>query len=148
MLKKKDGKKDDKMNQIKMQETEGTNTKDSKEKKAPQDRNKDETRQEDKTGVKTTRQRAERNGKGSTNNTIIEENKKEEKLHPMRIRGGEGIEEQGESRPEDNMEGGTRSTRKAMTVTKDNIPFGHICDDIVIDNDIPYVRVYCQNVNI
>ena len=28
-----------------------------------------------------------------------------------------------------------------------NLPFGHICDDIAIDNDTPYVRVYCQNVN-
>jgi hypothetical protein len=33
-----------------------------------------------------------------------------------------------------------------MKVTKDNLPFGHICEDIVIDNDTPYVRVYCQNV--
>jgi exonuclease III len=44
------------------------------------------------------------------------------------------------------MEGGTRSTKKKMKVTKDNLPFGHVCDDIVIDNDTPYVRVYCQNV--
>jgi hypothetical protein len=35
---------------------------------------------------------------------------------------------------------------KRMKVTKDNIPFGHACDDIAIDNDTPYVRVYCQNV--
>jgi exonuclease III len=64
----------------------------------------------------------------------------------MRIRGGEGIEEQGESQPTDNMEGGTTSTKKTMKVTKDNLPFGHICDDIEIDNNTPYVRVYCQNV--
>ena len=32
-------------------------------------------------------------------------------------------------------------------LTIDNIPFGHVCDDIVIDNDNPYVRLYCQNVN-
>jgi hypothetical protein len=35
--------------------------------------------------------------------------------------------------------------RKKMTI--DNIPFGNVCDDIVIDNDTPYVRMYCQNVN-
>jgi hypothetical protein len=33
-----------------------------------------------------------------------------------------------------------------MKVTIDNLPFRHICDDIVVDNDTPYVRVYCQNV--
>jgi hypothetical protein len=32
-------------------------------------------------------------------------------------------------------------------LTIDNIPFGHVCDDIVIDNDNPYVQLYCQNVN-
>jgi hypothetical protein len=31
-------------------------------------------------------------------------------------------------------------------ITKHNIPYGHICDDVVIENDTPYVRVYCQNV--
>jgi hypothetical protein len=146
MIKKKEGERDDLTNQIKIQETEGTNTKDSKETKALQGKTKDETRKEDKPGATTTRKGEERNGKGSTNNTIIEENKKEEKVHPMRIQGGEGIEEQDESHPKDNMEGETRSTKQAMTVTKDNLPFGHICDDIVIYNDIPYVRVYCQNV--
>jgi len=33
-----------------------------------------------------------------------------------------------------------------MQVTKENLPFGHICDDVAIDNDTLYVRVYCQNV--
>jgi hypothetical protein len=56
------------------------------------------------------------------------------------------MEEQDECQQNDNMEGGTRSTKKKMKVAKDNLPFGHICDDIVIDNNIPYVRVYCQNV--
>jgi hypothetical protein len=37
-------------------------------------------------------------------------------------------------------------TNKKMKVTMDNLPFGHICDDIAVDNDTPYVRVYCQNV--
>ncbi|OEU23095.1 hypothetical protein FRACYDRAFT_233261 [Fragilariopsis cylindrus CCMP1102] len=32
-------------------------------------------------------------------------------------------------------------------ITQENLPFGHICDDIAIGNDTPYyVRVYCQNV--
>jgi hypothetical protein len=35
--------------------------------------------------------------------------------------------------------------KKKLTI--DNIPFGHVCDDIVIDNDTSYVRLYCQNVN-
>ena len=34
-----------------------------------------------------------------------------------------------------------------MKMTYQNIPFGHVCDDIAIDNDTPYVRLYCQNVN-
>jgi hypothetical protein len=37
--------------------------------------------------------------------------------------------------------------KKKMKVTNANLPFGHICDDIAVDNDIPYVRVYCQNVS-
>jgi exonuclease III len=35
----------------------------------------------------------------------------------------------------------------AMRMTMDNIPFGHVYDDIAVDNDTPYVRIYCQNVN-
>ena len=31
-------------------------------------------------------------------------------------------------------------------ITLANLPFGHICDDLAI-NDTPYVRLYCQNVN-
>ena len=34
-----------------------------------------------------------------------------------------------------------------MKMTLSNIPFGHVCDDIAADNDTPYVRLYCQNVN-
>jgi hypothetical protein len=39
----------------------------------------------------------------------------------------------------------TRTTPMKMTYS--NIPFGHVCDDIAADNDTPYVRLYCQNVN-
>jgi hypothetical protein len=28
----------------------------------------------------------------------------------------------------------------------DNLPFRHVCNDIAVDNDTPYVRLYCQNV--
>jgi hypothetical protein len=34
-----------------------------------------------------------------------------------------------------------------MKVTQDSIPFGHVCDDIAVDDDTPYVRIYCQNVS-
>jgi hypothetical protein len=34
--------------------------------------------------------------------------------------------------------------RKAITTS--NIPYGHICDDVAIYDNTPYVRVYCQNV--
>jgi hypothetical protein len=36
---------------------------------------------------------------------------------------------------------------QVMGMNATNLPFGHICDDIAIDNDTPYVRLYCQNVN-
>jgi hypothetical protein len=38
-----------------------------------------------------------------------------------------------------------RVTRKIMKVTMENLPIGHVCDDIAVDNDRPYVCVYCQN---
>jgi hypothetical protein len=41
----------------------------------------------------------------------------------------------------------TIARKKKMTVTQDNFPFGHVCDDIAIDDDTPYIRVYCQNVS-
>jgi hypothetical protein len=37
-------------------------------------------------------------------------------------------------------------TKKMRKVTKNNLPFGHVGDNIAIDNDTPYIRVYCQNV--
>jgi hypothetical protein len=40
----------------------------------------------------------------------------------------------------------TTTTTNKMKITQENLPFGHICDDIAIGNDTPYVRVYCQNV--
>jgi len=38
-------------------------------------------------------------------------------------------------------------TPHRMHMNEENLPFGNICDDIAIDNDTPYVRLYCQNVN-
>jgi hypothetical protein len=32
-----------------------------------------------------------------------------------------------------------------MTIA--NTPFGKVCDDVAIDNDTPYFRMYCQIVN-
>jgi hypothetical protein len=51
---KKEGGKDDKTNQVKIQEAEGTNTKEPKEKNAIQEKTKDETRKEEKTGAIST----------------------------------------------------------------------------------------------
>jgi hypothetical protein len=79
---------------------------------------------------------------------IHKTSKEEEAIQTMRIRGGEGRPETAEVRQTttiDNTEK-TTTTRKKMSVTKENLPFGHICDDIAIDNDTPYVRIYCQNV--
>jgi hypothetical protein len=64
----------------------------------------------------------------------------------MRIRGGEGRNEKSGNNNSirTNTEEETRTTTKTkMKVTKENLPFGHVCDDIVVDNDTPYVRVYC-----
>jgi hypothetical protein len=40
----------------------------------------------------------------------------------------------------------TATTKNKMKVTKDNLPFGHVCDNIAIDNDTPCIQVYCQDV--
>jgi hypothetical protein len=41
----------------------------------------------------------------------------------------------------------TIARKKKMKVTQDNFPFGHVCDDIALDDDTLYMRVYCQNVS-
>jgi hypothetical protein len=46
-----------------------------------------------------------------------------------------------------NTEVGTNIKRKKLKVRQDNFPFGHVCDDIAVDDDTQYVRVYCQNVS-
>jgi hypothetical protein len=35
----------------------------------------------------------------------------------------------------------TISATTKMKVTQDNIPFGHVCDDIAVDDDTPYIRM-------
>jgi hypothetical protein len=64
----------------------------------------------------------------------------------MRIRGGDGTEENSRRTLTDKTEAGQEPAKMIRKVTIDNLPFGHIYDDIVVDNNTPYVRVYCQNV--
>jgi hypothetical protein len=52
-----------------------------------------------------------------------------------------------EKQIEHNKEGTTISATTRMKVTQDNIPFGHVCDDIAVDDDTPYIQIYCQNVS-
>jgi hypothetical protein len=46
-----------------------------------------------------------------------------------------------------NMKERTIARKKKMTITQDNFLFGHVCENIALDNDTPYIRVYCQNVS-
>jgi hypothetical protein len=65
----------------------------------------------------------------------------------MRLRGGEETIRNTNKRSaqEDTDEEITTTQRKGKVIM-DNLPFGHICDDTAVDNDTPYVRLYCQNV--
>jgi hypothetical protein len=62
----------------------------------------------------------------------------------MRLRGREGTIRNTNKRSaqEDKDEEITTTQRKGK-VTMDNLPFGHICDGIAVENDTPYVRLYC-----
>jgi hypothetical protein len=33
------------------------------------------------------------------------------------------------------------ATASRLRMNAENLPFGHVCDDIAVDNDTPYVRV-------
>jgi hypothetical protein len=46
-----------------------------------------------------------------------------------------------------NTKAGTKSVKKKMTETQENLPFRHVCDDIAMDDTTQYVRLYCQNVS-
>jgi hypothetical protein len=46
-----------------------------------------------------------------------------------------------EQRTETDNDNKSKSTKKKVIETQDNIPFGHVCDDIAVDNDTPYVRI-------
>jgi hypothetical protein len=48
---------------------------------------------------------------------------------------------------ESDLEKAPNTKKKEMKVTQENTPFGHVCDDIAVDDTAPYVRVYCQNVS-
>lgn len=41
----------------------------------------------------------------------------------------------------------TETEKADKRITMKNLPFGHMCDDIPPDDDTPYIRLYCQNVN-
>jgi hypothetical protein len=65
----------------------------------------------------------------------------------MRLRGGEvTIRNINERSAQEDTDKEITTTQRKGKVTMDNLPFGHICDDIAVDNDTPYVRLYCQNV--
>jgi hypothetical protein len=53
----------------------------------------------------------------------------------------------GETNTKERGEETIEKQQKKMKVTSENLPFGHACDDTAIDDDTPYVRVYCQNVS-
>ena len=50
-----------------------------------------------------------------------------------------------ESTNEDNDR--AQPTRQKPKITKENMPFGNVCEEVVTDNDTPYIRMYCQNVS-
>jgi hypothetical protein len=57
------------------------------------------------------------------------------------------MKEHNDRTQERNLEKASKTKWKEMKVTQENTPFGHVCDDIAVDNNTPYVRVYCQNVS-
>jgi hypothetical protein len=82
----------------------------------------------------------EENEENSMNSTIVDK-KKERTIGKLMTR---SKVERGKVTNNDNK---SKSTKKKIKVTQDNIPFGHVCDDISVDDDTPYVRIYCQNVS-
>jgi hypothetical protein len=65
----------------------------------------------------------------------------------VRLRGGEGtIRNINKRSAQEDTDEEITTTQQKGKVTMDNLPFGHICDDIAVDNDTPYVRLYRQNV--
>jgi hypothetical protein len=82
----------------------------------------------------------EENEENSTNSTIIDK-KKERTIGKLMTT---SKAERGKVTNNDNK---SKSTKKKMKVTQDNIPFGYVCDDIAVEDDTPYVRIYCQNVS-
>jgi hypothetical protein len=63
----------------------------------------------------------------------------------LRLRGGEGtIRNTNKRSAQEDTDEEITTTRKGK-VTMYNLPFGHIYNDIAVDNDTPYVHLYCQN---
>jgi hypothetical protein len=86
-------------------------------------------------------------GESEEEDLYFEESEEEEDILNNESEEGntEGKETLGTEAEEDEEER-TTVIKKKMTVTTENLPFGHICDDIAVDNDTPYIRLYCQNV--
>jgi hypothetical protein len=86
-------------------------------------------------------------GESEEDDLYFEESEEEEDILNNESEEGntEGKETLGTEAEEDEEER-TTVIKKKMTVTTENLPFGHICDDIAVDNDTPYIRLYCQNV--
>jgi hypothetical protein len=79
------------------------------------------------------------------NNNIVSD-KKEESIKPQ-DESTRNKEKKKARQTRNNTKEGTTSVKEKMTVTQENLPFGHICDDIAIDDTTQYVRLYCQNVS-
>jgi hypothetical protein len=85
-------------------------------------------------------------------NTIDNDKEREENTINISARGNNNIvidKTEGSIKPRDesprikkkverqignNTKAGTKSVKKKMTVTQENLPFGHVCDDIAIDD--------------
>jgi hypothetical protein len=122
------------------------------------DKTNDETKEEKKENtISTTKNKTKNSNNENTNRKIGKEDTRKDPIkkvttnktiQAMRIQGGEGRKEiETENTTPTSNETGTKETKtKKIKIIQENLPFGHVCDDIAIDNDTPYVRVYCQNV--
>jgi hypothetical protein len=123
------------------------------------DKTTDETKEEKKKNItiSTTKNKMKNSNNENTNQKIGKEDTRKDPIEKittnktiqaMRIQGGEGRKEtETENTTPTSNETGTKETKtKKIKIIQENLPFGHVCDDIAIDNDRPYVRVYCQNV--
>jgi hypothetical protein len=99
----------------------------------------------------TTIERSKKNTEEHANKQPMTNDRNNTKINKtipvIRIRGGdESIGDKNNTDASNHLEENRSPQIRRMAVTDNNIPFGHICDDVVIDNDTLYVHVYCQNV--